>query len=278
VNVNTRKSRKAKARLTNMTVGAVGLVDKPANLRPFVVTKADTAPADTAPGAAAPAAGQSAEAAKDATTETAPAAKAELVFSPEAKQAALEAVGVCLEELSAIATMIADAKTQDGAPVPAELGQLLMGVADRLEAAAEANAPAPAANAEMANAPANTGTESGLSRDAIKEALKEALTEFAAKAQQEQKAAPEGVAKSSEIAELRTLIKAVQAQALSFGVRNSAPVSNAGQVDKSATQAAKSSSVAWPSDLAADATNTAKSSSQEKDKPVVWSSDLAAGL
>ena len=222
-----------------MTVGAVGLVDKPANERPFLVLKADEGGgAETA----APAAAVAGE-------------KAAMVLSPETKQVVLDALGTALEELSGIASMIADISAEEGAPVPPELRKLIEPILDKLEAALETFSPAAAEPEESPkSAKPEQEDQAGLSA-MVKAAVMAGLEEFA-KAQQQK--STDGVAKSAEFAELRTKLQAIEARTIAFGIARHAGVSNAAKVDGPGQPTEKSGAVTWPSDLAADATRSAK--------------------
>ena len=105
--------RRAKSRLTDFTINEVSLVDKAANLRNFVVTKKD----ETMP---------------NATQKTA------LKLPATAKQGLQDGLGQIIDKVTALASIIGDAETDDTAAVPEELstalnqiGQMATGMASQ---------------------------------------------------------------------------------------------------------------------------------------------------
>lgn len=267
-----------------MVVHEVSLVDRPANERPFVVVKADsmkTKKTDTTtpaiktegaaapPPAAAPAAPPAVDAAKDAAA-AAPEAeqKAELVLSPELKQALVDALSTCVETISAMGTMVADAKTEEGAPVPPNLGEMLRTAAAELISVADQYTPAvPSAPAEteMAAAPATPDAapaEAAQLNDATIAAIEQAfdrVIERRMKEGQAQKSeTPEPTTKSAlekKLDELSLLVKASNAQSVLGSLAKAKTSSNANPVESTAVETTKR--VRWGSDLSAEVMNDA---------------------
>lgn len=117
-------ARRAKARLTDIKTQEVSLVDNGANLRRFVIVKRN-----------------------DMTQTT--TAKVALRLPTEAKQGIMDGLGQMLDKLTALATMVGDAETDDAAVVPPDLGlalrqcgEMCIAIADQYSPAAE---PAPEA-------------------------------------------------------------------------------------------------------------------------------------
>jgi hypothetical protein len=92
--------RRAKARLSDFTINEVSLVDKAANLRNFVVTKKD-------------------ETMANATQ------KMTLKLPAAAKQGLQDGLGQIIDKVTALASVIGDAETDDAAAVPEELSTAL---------------------------------------------------------------------------------------------------------------------------------------------------------
>jgi hypothetical protein len=114
-----------------MLVQEVSLVDVPANLRKFVITKrTDMPPSQTT--------------------------KLTLKLPSDAKQGIMDGLSQCLDKATALATMVGDADVDDQATVPAELAAALDQIGDMFEGMAQqyGSAPetAPAASAEGAPA------------------------------------------------------------------------------------------------------------------------------
>lgn len=135
--------RRAKARLEDMAINEVSLVDQAANLRKLVVTKRNDDMAN-------------------ATN------KASLKLPSAAKQSMMDGIGQALDKLTALATMVGDAETDDAAAVPGELanalkqtGETLTGMAAQFAAAPPAEGAPPAnAGAEGAPPPPDTAGKS----------------------------------------------------------------------------------------------------------------------
>ncbi len=133
--MSTTNKKQPKARLVGMKVAESSLVDRPANLEPFLVVKSEEG------------------AAPDAAPAT--SAKEDVVLDPATKEAMIASVTSSLEELNGFAMMLGEAKTEDGAAVPTafvdSLKTIGMGLVDAASKwtgvtgpqAAESSAPPP---------------------------------------------------------------------------------------------------------------------------------------
>lgn len=102
--------RRAKARLSNMNTQEVSLVDNAANKRRFVIVKRDGVMSDKKP-----------------------VAKDGLRLPSEAKQGIMDGLSQVLDKVTALATMVGEAETDDQAAVPDDLGLALNQCAELLE-------------------------------------------------------------------------------------------------------------------------------------------------
>lgn len=129
--------RRAKARLADMTINEVSVVDKAANLRNFVLTKKD-----------------------DAMPKT---EKMTLKLPAAAQQALMDGLGQVIDKVTALASVVGDAEKDDTAAVPEELNtsltqiaQMLTGMASQYGGAGSAAAGAGSAAAGADTAPGGT--------------------------------------------------------------------------------------------------------------------------
>lgn len=123
-----RSARKAKFRLQGMRVHEVGLVDRPANLEPFLLTKGDGAPptTETSKDAAPPPPPAAPVAAADPAAPPAPAPTeappGELgPMTAAAKQSVIDACGQIVESAQALAMAAGAAPTDEAAQTPPAL-------------------------------------------------------------------------------------------------------------------------------------------------------------
>lgn len=245
----TPAQRKPKARLKNMTVGEVSLVDLPANEQPFVVVKSEGEPAPSAP----PTAPEGASAAEEE--------KADPMLGTDAKQPLLDEIGACLEELSALAATVSETPTQDGAGVPLEFAEMMRNSAARLIAVADQFAPPAAAEAPEAPKEAAAGPASGaapeaaavsLDAAAVEQALENVLVRYGIKK-------PDEMAKSAESTKSITdkldhvlaLQQATLARATIGSIAKAAQAPNSAPID-TPPPAPEAKRVSWPSDLSAE--------------------------
>jgi hypothetical protein len=283
--VPTKKApHQAKARLENIVVGEGSLVDRAANEHVFLVKK-------NAEGA--PAGGEAAKAEEpkpaDGAAPVDPAnaeqpkeqeQKADPMIAPDAKQALLDELGACLEELSALATTIQDTATQDGAGVPAPFAEMLRNAAARLSGAADQFAPvpapevksdAPAAAADGGDAPASAPAGDTA---AIERAMENVLQRYGVQppAQKAAGAPAEPTLKSvaDDISHVKSLVQGVLARSVIGSItKSNEGQGNAAPVEKSvpaSSAPAAPKSVAWGSDfsetvLAEQAAKAAKKNS-----------------
>jgi hypothetical protein len=149
--------RRAKARLTEMTINEVSLVDKAANLCNFVVTK------------------------KDETMANAATQKMTLKIPAAAKQGLQDGLGQIIDKVTALAQIVGDAETDDTAAVPEELstalnqiGQMATGMSSQYGGGAPATDAAAADGtggpSEQAP-PANASPDMGKNLDGTEKAL-----------------------------------------------------------------------------------------------------------
>lgn len=144
----------------------VSIVDAAANLRSWLVLKGLNMPnAQTAkvtkdegalPPAAPPPQPGAPPAAPPPAADASPAetAKAAMKLPGAKKQELLDVLATVLEDLTATATAVGEAEVDDSAPIPPELGELLMRGVEGLQAAAATVAPAPADGGDPGAAPA----------------------------------------------------------------------------------------------------------------------------
>lgn len=150
--------RRAKARLSNMNTQEVSLVDNAANKRRFVIVKRDQEMSDK-------------KVTKDA-----------LRLPSEAKQGIMDGVAQALDKLTALATMVGEAETDDTATVPSDLGLALKQVGELIGGLGDQYAPADAPPAEGEPAPDATAappppemTEEGKAAEPAKDPTEKAL-------------------------------------------------------------------------------------------------------
>ncbi len=125
---DTTATRRAKARLTNMSINEVSVVDRAANETRFVLVK------------------------RDAMGNV---QKMTLKLPTEAKQQIMDGLAKALDTITALATMVSDAEEDDTATIPAELASALSATGEQLTAlASQYAAPPPAAPTEGAAPPA----------------------------------------------------------------------------------------------------------------------------
>lgn len=135
------EQRKATHELSEFDVQEVSLVDRAANKMRFAVTKRSTgmppkkmAKADWVARAGVLKTALDAAMAKLKAPDG--VAKLELSLPTDAKEGLMTALAESLDKLSAIATMVGDAKVDDAAQPPADLGGALAQVCEMLEGAA----------------------------------------------------------------------------------------------------------------------------------------------
>ena len=146
-------ARKATHELSEFDVQEVSLVDRAANKCVFAVLKKDGAmPGKKLEKAAWVAHAKTMKAALDAVMlklrKADGVTKLDLSLPAEAKEGLMTALAEGLDKLSAIATMVGDAKVDDAAQPPADLGAALMQVGEMLAGAAEQFASGPGAAPE----------------------------------------------------------------------------------------------------------------------------------
>lgn len=273
-----RLKREAKARLVAMLVHETSLVDRAANERRFLLVKAHmktkkTEKSETGGAVAAESgtAGAADAAAAQKTEETADQAKAELVLPPEAKQALVDSIGACIETVSALAALVAEAKTEEGAPVPPDLAEMLRSAAGELTsvadqyaaAAAPAEGAAPPAKAEETKAEPAAGVSPELVA-AIEQAMDRVIDRRTKPAEKSEDAGDTGTTATTatksllekKLDELSVIVKATHAASILAPLVTPRAQSNVGQVQKTPrTEAPAPASgdgeQAWPTDLSA---------------------------
>jgi hypothetical protein len=151
-------AREAKARLTDLNVQEVSLVDRAANEKKFAIAKRAPMPkmskADWTAKAKLVKTALVAAMQKLAGDKAAGVAKLEFKLPSEAKQSLMDGLADALDRLTALATMVGDAEVDDGAGVPEELVSALTQVAELLQGTAGQYAAGEAAPAEGGEAPA----------------------------------------------------------------------------------------------------------------------------
>lgn len=249
-------NRKAKFRLERIRVKEVSVVDRPANLEPFLVVKRDsmgeptqteetekaTPPAPPPPHAPAP--GQPQPPAPP-PAPPAPQQPGKLgPLSTATKDMVLDAAKSCIESLQGIAMAVGEAPTDDGAGVPPELAASFSAAIGKLQQLVQAVTPAPA-QPEMPAAK-STVTEPAAPPDhgpapldlaAMSEAIADGVAKAVASANAEMRASIDKLVTTFQVATAKGLVKHI-------------PVGN-GQRGEDGAE--KKPSVIWPEDIAESA-------------------------
>jgi hypothetical protein len=154
--------RRAKSVLSDMVINEVSMVDAAANLRKWVVTKNEDGKMNE------------------------PAKKMTLKLPTAAKQALMDGLGQVIDKVTALASVVGDAETDDASAVPEELstalkqvGEMISGMATQYAGAGTAAAGADQAPAATSGAPSeaqpppnpNAGAPAGKSADPTAKAL-----------------------------------------------------------------------------------------------------------
>lgn len=154
------RERPAKNRLTDMLTIAVGIVDRAANERTFLVVKRDDmdkSKTNKADGDAPPPTTPPAEEGAAATAPPAEPAAKSIKLPAAAKQALVDGFMAIFQQLAPVAELINGAEVDDAAPIPAEIVQAIEDAADALDELAERTMPA-APVEQSAGADAATAT------------------------------------------------------------------------------------------------------------------------
>lgn len=147
--------RKAKFRLERMRIKEVSGVDKPANLRPFLLAKRDTMAVTNKdmPPAAPPVQAAAPPPAAPPPAAPAPAATGQLGPMPaRVRQAVLDASASAIEAIQSIAMAVGEAPIDESAPIPPEISACFDDVAAMLMQLSESLEPA-GSDLEMAKKP-----------------------------------------------------------------------------------------------------------------------------